>query len=274
MEIIDFRVRPQTEFFYRKIYPNPIPAFEPYIRLFKATPGDDRLSFKPIEDSIEEMGAHGITRAVVFGGDEEGNKAVFEVCEKYPKTYIGLAGIDVTHGVSKGVEDLETAYRDYGLRGLSLSPFVTGIRPDDSRYYPLYALSEKMGRVLQCHSAIHYNPEVPLDIANPTCLDRIAVDFPRLKIVMSHGGYGFGDIGITVAVRHPNMYIDLSGIHPDYIPERMIAMANSLLRRKVIFGTNFPCMAYDSVHLWKKIIREENHDLFFARNAKKVLGIE
>ncbi len=271
MEIIDFRVRPQTEYFYRNIYPKAIPAFQPYVMLFK--PDDDRLRYKTIEDSIEQMKGEGINRAVIFGGDAEGNKEVYEVCKKYPDTYIGLAGIDISQGITKGVKDLEIAYNDYGLSGLSMGPFVTGIYPNDSRYYPLYALSERMGKVLQCHSAIHFNPTVPIDISNPAHLDELAVDFPGLRIVMSHAGYGFGDVGITVALRHPNMFIDLTGIYPKYIPDRLMKMTNTVLSSKAIFGTNFPCLSYDTVHEWKKYIREQNHTAFFAENAKRALGI-
>ena len=274
MEIIDFRVRPQTEFFYRKIYPDPIPAFEPYFRLFKVAQGDPRVSLKPVEKCIEEMASFDISRAVIFGGDTPGNRKVFDLCQQYPDTYVGLAGVSIDDGISPSLEALELAYSEYNLRGLSLSPFATGVAPDDRRYYPLYALSEKMGRVVQCHSAIHYNREVPLDIAHPTRLDQIAVDFPKLNIVMSHAGFGFGDVGLTVALRHENVYMDFSGLHPRYLPERLVGMANTLLARKVIFGTNFPCMPYDIALEWKEFIREKNQPLFFAENAKKVLGID
>jgi predicted TIM-barrel fold metal-dependent hydrolase len=274
MEIIDFRVRPQTPYFYRNIWPDTIPAFQPYVKLFKATPGDDRLSHKPVEQSIEQMAGHGISRAVIFAGDADGNLEVSKICKQHPDTYVGLAGVDIRQGTSKGVEDLERAYTEYGLLGLSLSPFSAGIPPDDPRYYPLYALSERMGKVFQCHSAIHYNPAVRLDIADPTLLDRIAVHFPNLKIVMSHAGFGFGDLGVTVALRHPNMYMDFTGLHPRYLPERLLHMANSLLRKRVLFGTNYPCLQYDIVEEWRQFIQEPNQPLFFAENAKRVLGLK
>ena len=274
MEILDFRVRPQTDYFYRNIYPNTIPAYAPYIRLFDMSEEDGRLIKKPIEQSIDEMARQGITKGVIFAGEAEGNKEVFKVCSQYPDTYIGLAGINITQGVSKGVEDLEQALDEYGLKGLSLGPFATGIPATDPRYYPLYSLLERKGKVLQCHSAIHYNPDVSLDVADPQHLDRIAVDFPNLKIVMSHAGFGFGDVGTTVAIRHPNMYIDLSGLHPKYLPERLIGLSNTLLKKKVIFGTNYPCLNFEIVHAWKRVIREDNQPFFFAKNAKRVLCID
>lgn len=234
---------------------------------------EDRLTLAPLEESVKEMTAQGITKGVIFPGSFAGSKEVLDVIKAYPETYIGLAEIDITEGVTEGVEDLEQSYSEFGFRGMTLSPFLTGIYATDPRYYPLYSLSERMGKAVQIHSSTHFNPATPLDIGDPNQIDKIAVDFPNLNLVLGHAGMGFGSLGITVANRHKNVYIDFTGLHPRYLPPDMVHALNTFLKKKGIFGTNYPSLPYSIVHEWKKIIREENQPYFFYENAAKILGL-
>ncbi len=271
MDIIDFRTRPRTAFFYRNILPEPIPAFKRYFSHYHI---DTRLTLAPLSESVKEMQSAGVSRGVIFPGSYEGVGEVLDVINEFPDTYIGMAEIDISKGVTKGVRDLERCYKEHGFKGMTLSPFLTGIYPTDPKYYPLYYLSEKMGKPVQIHSSTHFNPETPLDIGNPNHLDRIAMDFPDLKLVMGHAGIGFGSIGLTVANRHPNIYIDFTGLSPKYLPKEMVHAMNTYLKKRVIFGTNYPSLPYDVVEDWKDVIREENQEYFFYKNAARILDLE
>lgn len=271
MNIFDFRVRPRTEWFYEGLYPEPIAEYKRYISLYHAEP---LISLTSFEESIAEMNAAGVTRGLIFAGNAEGNAIVAETCRKYPETYVGLAGARADHGVMKAVRDLEHAFGEYGLAGLNMSPYMTRVYPTDARNYPLYALCEKMGKCVVIHGSVHYNRESPIDFGNPKYIDQVAVDFHGLKLVMSHAGFGFGELGAMIANRHDNMYIDFTSLHPRSIPPTVLKMINGPLRHKAIFGTNFPCLPYSIVEKWKEVIREEVQPLFFYENAARVLGID
>ena len=271
LPVIDFRVRPRTEYFYRNLVPDVIPAFRAYVKMFHIEP---RLKVGPLEESVAEMTAGDVTHGVIFSGNAKGNLEVFEACRRFPDCYFGLAGIDITEGVTQGMLDLEKAYDELGLSGLGLSPFMTGIRADDPRYFPLYALSEKAGRMVQIHSAAHFNPAVPLEVAAPGPIDRLAIEFPKLRLVISHAGFGFGDLGLSIALRHRNVFADFSGLHPKNLPSGWLARINGPLRSKAIFGTNYPCLSFDVVDAWRAVLRPEVQDQFFYLNAVKALGVE
>lgn len=270
MTVIDFRVRPRTAYFFKDMVPTVIPEYRAYLKMFHAGP---RLRIGTLEESVVEMTSGEVTHGVIFSDSAEGNLEVCAACRQFPDRYYGLAGIDITKGVTKGVFDLDKAYHEYGLLGLSLSAFMTGIPADDPRYFPLYALSDKAGRMVQIHSAAHFNPAVPLEVADPRVIDRVAVHFPGLRIVMCHAGYGFGNIALSVLMRHPNMFADFSGIHPRALHRDMIAAINGPLREKAIFGTNYPCLTFDIVSEWRKVVTKDNHELFFHLNAEKALGL-
>jgi uncharacterized protein len=270
MEILDFRVRPRTEWFYRNLVPKPIPEFERYCTLYHGHP---RFGIASFEQSILDMAEFGITKGLIFADDAPGNQIVAETCEKH-EAYVGLAAARPDHGITQAVRDLRHAFENLGLRGLNINPYITGLYATNEKNYPLYALCDELGRCIVSHTSVHYNPLKCIDFGDPRYIDQVAVDFPDLTIVMAHAGYGFGDLGLMVANRHENVYVDFTGLHPRILPKETIRMINGHLRRKSIFGTNYPCLDYNVVEEWKKVIDEKNQPNFFYKNAAHVLGIE
>jgi hypothetical protein len=271
MEILDFRARPRTCYYYRDLVPEPIQAFKEYFKIYHL---DGRMALSSLVESVEEMKNAGLTKAVILAGNIEGCEIIHEDILQYPEFFIGLTDVDITKGPTKTAEDLERAFNKFGMHGLSLSPFISGVYPTDPRYYPCYALCESMGKVVQIHASTHFNPLTELDLGNPLYIDKLAVHFPNMKLVLSHAGIGFGNLGITVAQRNPNMFIDFTGLRPKYLPSEMLNGINSFLSRKAIFGTSYPCLPYNIVEEWKALVRPEVQPYFFYHNAARALGLD
>lgn len=275
MDVIDFRVRPRTAWYYKDLYPTPAPFFAPYFKLY----GVDQTFRRMVptdnpDEPVEDLKNAGISKGVIFAGDAAGNDIVYETCKKYPDAYIGLAGVRPEFGVQEAYQDLKKAYLEYNLRGLNMSPYLTGVYATDARNYPLFQLSEELNRCVVIHSSAHYNVQKPLDLSDPMQVDKLACDFPKLKLVITHGGIGFGDLGPTIANRHENVFLDLTSLHPGALPPMIMKLANTQLKRKIIFGTNYPCLDFDIVEVWKKYIKEDVQPLFFYKNAARALGID
>ena len=273
MDIIDFRMRPKTPYFMQGITPNPTVEFQRYIKLYKATVGKGRLEITNLQSSTEEMHSKGVTKGVIVGGDIEGNKIVYETIQEFPDDYIGLAGVDITQGVTKGLEELEKCYTEYNLPGLNVSSYLSGVYANDPKMYPLYALSEKMGKLVSIHASLHYNPARKMDLGNPYIVDEIAVDFPNLRIVIAHAGSGYGMTAAWIADRHKNIYLDFSGLHPRYTDPMMSMAINTVLQKKAIYGSGHPCLHFDIHKEWKHVIHEGNQQNFFHDNALRALGM-
>ena len=71
-------------------------------------------------------------------------------------------------------------------------------------------------------------------------VDDVAVDFPDMDIILAHPSFPWQDEALSVATHKPRVYIDLSGWSPKYFPPQLVQYANSLLRDKVLFGSDFP----------------------------------
>jgi predicted TIM-barrel fold metal-dependent hydrolase len=114
-----------------------------------------------------------------------------------------------------------------------------------------------------------------LKYSNPMHLDDVAVDFPNMKIVIAHPSWPWQDEALSVCLHKPNVYIDLSGWSPKYFSPQLVHHANTLLKHKMLFGTDFPLITPDR---WMEDFgqagfRPEVHRLIFKDNACRLLGL-
>jgi len=130
-------------------------------------------------------------------------------------------------------------YLAMGCRGLKIHPVHQLCYPNDPRLYPLYDIAQSAGVPVMFHTGSSIFPGAKIKYGDPIYLDEIAVDFPGLAIIMSHGGRGFWyDKAAFLAQIRPNMYIDLCGLPP----HRLLDLFPRLERNhhKFLFGTDWP----------------------------------
>ena len=106
-------------------------------------------------------------------------------------------------------------------------------------------------------------------------LDDVAADFPGLTIVMAHPSVPWQDEALSIAVHKPQVYIDLSGWSPKYFSPTLIQYANSLLKHKVLFGSDYPLLTPDRwmEDLAKINIKDEVKPLIFKENAMRLFNL-
>jgi predicted TIM-barrel fold metal-dependent hydrolase len=154
-----------------------------------------------------------------------------------------------------GEAALELAARlieDEGVRGFKFHPTVQGFNPSHDEYVPLWGLLEKANVPALFHTGqTGIGAGLPggygfrLGLSNPMLLDPIAADFPRLQIVMAHPSVPWQDEALSVATHKHNTWIDLSGWSPKYFPAELVRYANSILSRRVLFGSDYPMLTPD-----------------------------
>ncbi|MFQ5549709.1 MAG: amidohydrolase family protein [Gemmatimonadales bacterium] len=103
----------------------------------------------------------------------------------------------------------------------------------------IYKRCEERGLPVMIHTGTSIFPGARSKYGNPMEIDDVAIDFPDLTILMAHGGRPLWmDEAFFVLRRHPNVYLELSGIPPrkilDYFP-RIADVGN-----KVVWGTDWP----------------------------------
>jgi predicted TIM-barrel fold metal-dependent hydrolase len=203
---------------------------------------------------------------------------VAAMVKKYPKRFSGLAGVDPTEGM-KGIRQLEHAIKDLGFVGAHLYPHWFEMAPDHARYYPIYAKCAELGVPIQMQvgHCLRYSEERPLQsVGRPITLDTIACHFPELKLVGIHIGWPWVEEMISVAYKHPNVYIGSDAYAPAYWSPQFIHFIDSWGSKKVIFGTDFPVIDPERarVDIEKLSIREDAKRRFLRDNVIDLYGLD
>ena len=270
MDVVDFRIRFRTEHMLGPWNPDdPAPHFSQYIELYKMRP---RLTAMDMSEYVATMKSGGVSRGVVCGGSIEDNDHLMEVhrsLDEDPFYYI--AGVHPKYGVRRNLEELERC-REAGFLGANISPYIWGVPANASVLYPIYAYCESHNLVAIVHGSLHYNRFQSMWLGDPRYMDEIAIDFPDLKLVISHAANGFGPLGLAVAQKHPNIFLEFSALWPQYLPEATVQAVNSYLKERCLFGTDYPLVEFGAaVEAWSAAVKPAVRELFFAKNAERCL---
>ncbi len=267
MKIIDGRVRLRTKQLLIPWTTELKPFFKDYIDWYKMK---DRLTPISVDEQIKKAKKTGITKMVVCGGNKEDNDHILKIAKKHDEI-LPVAGVNINNGIRSALKEIDRCCKK-DFVAINISPFSSKIDANDKRLYPLYGLCELLNKPLIVHGSLHYWREAYMWHGHPKYLDEVAVDFPELKLIISHGGNGFGPTVLAVAQRHPNVYLEFSALRPKYMAPEFIQAANTYLRKKCIFGTDYPLIEFkEQIDLWKYALREENWELFFRQNLLDAL---
>ena len=227
--------------------------------------------------------------AVVFTVDSElttghptlSNEEIAESAAQHPDVLVPFGSIDPARGVA-GVRAARRLVEDHGVRGFKFHPSIQAFEPNDRRHYPLYEELQSLGVPALFHtgqtgigSGLPGGRGIKLRYSDPMLLDDVAADFPGLTIIMAHPSVPWQDAAISVATHKANVYIDLSGWSPKYFPPQLVRAANTLLKRKVLFGSDFPVITPDR---WRADfdaleIKDDVRPLILKENAVRMLGL-
>jgi len=267
MRVIDARARLRTEQLLKAWTTELRPYFKDYVTNYKMQP---RLTEMPVPDLIAYAKKSGVEKMIVCGGNRQDNDHMLELARTYPEV-IPVAGVSVDNGIRFAMRDVEK-YADQGVAAINLSPFMSKLDANDRSLYPIYGLCELLKKPVIVHGSLHYWRGAYMYNGQPQYIDEIAVDFPELKLIVSHGGNGFGPPILAIAQRHPNVYLEFSALNPTYMAPEFLVAANSYLKKKCLFGTDYPLLEFDlCIDRWKKALKEDVCDLFFYQNALDAL---
>ncbi|MCZ7530177.1 MAG: amidohydrolase family protein [Acidimicrobiia bacterium] len=150
---------------------------------------------------------------------------------------IGTASYDPFR-VTESCAEVEHSVKELGFRYVWFHPLSYGLAPNDRRFYPLYAKCVELD--IPVGFQVGQSAEVlPSDCGRPMLADDVAIEFPDLRINLSHTGWPWVDEWCSMLWRHPNVFGDISAYYPHSLDDRLVRfMDSSRGRHKVLFGTN------------------------------------
>lgn len=240
-----------------------------------------KVELKDLGSVLDEFSSLGVENFVVLPIDSTtflGRKIPNElICSIRDDRIVKFVSVDPLKDNS--TDELRKLIKEFEPRGVKFHPQLQGFHPLDERVQKLYEICDELGLVTVFHTGISgigagVRSNIRLDYGRPIYFDEIAIRFPNMKIVMAHFGWPWVDEAIAVALHKPNVYLDLSGWAPKYVPEQ-IWKYSIRLRDKLLFGSDYPLI---SPERWLKEFKEikisdEIKQKILKDNARKILNI-
>ena len=247
---------------------------------------------KIVQPTIDQTAAHFREQnvaAVIFPVDAEretgyrrfSNDEVLEQVARNSDILIPFASIDPWKG-KMAVREARRLIEEHGIKGFKFHPTMQGFYPNDRSAYVMYEAIAEEGAIALFHtgqtgvgSGMPGGMGMRLKYSNPMYLDDVAVDFPAMSIILAHPSFPWQEEALSVATHKPNVYIDLSGWSPKYFPEILVKYANSMLKKKMLFGSDWPAITPDRwlADFEKAPFKDEVRPLILKENAKRLLNL-
>ena len=279
---IDVHVHPWTRTFMRKNGPimKACDFFKLDISMLPGSTGQ----------LLEEMHDAGVERAVILGQDTHATKnpsfknytirndELAKMASRSKDRLVPFAGVDPNAGAG-AVRELRRAVKQLGMKGLKVHSSANSVYLNDRRLmFPIYEFCQEASVPILFHTGTTGLGDCEIKYSKTELVDEVCQAFPDLKVVMAHFGWPWPDVAIAIALRNPNVFIDVSGWKPKYIPPSVMPHLNGILQERFLFGTDYPMLRHEE---WMADFRASLAprlkpgvaDKLLSGNAKRLLAV-
>jgi predicted TIM-barrel fold metal-dependent hydrolase len=216
-----------------------------------------------------------------MGAKRVSNYEIAEYAAKNDDIVIPFASID-PHKGKLGAREARDLIENAGVKGFKFHHIAMNCHPADPMGYPIYEVINHYKLPVIFHTGhsgmgtgMRGGGGMRLKYGEPMLVDDVAVDFPDMKIILAHPSWPWVDESLSMALHKDNVFIDLSGWSPRYFQPQIIRYANTQLKHKMLFGSDFPL-----IHPLKWLeaakdvgFKDEVLPLILKDNAARVLGL-
>jgi uncharacterized protein len=199
---------------------------------------------------LRRLDADGIQRAVLvnypspdlMGFSHRVNDYVAQYCAQAPERLVPMGGVHPRFAEDAAAEVRRAA--DLGVRALKVHPPHMAVEPNAYLHgldalRALYEEAQRLRLPVMIHTGTSIFPGARSRAGEPMAVDDVAVDFPRLTIVIAHGGRPLWmEQAFFLVRRFPQVYMDVSSIPPKAILRYFPRLAE--VADKVLYGSDWP----------------------------------
>src|SRR5260221_3339625 len=210
-----------------------------------------------------------------------GNDYVHAMWERHPQRIIQCWGA-LEPSKRDVLKQAKIAMQKLRFVGFHFHPIMQHFTVDDPRHHALFEEISSLGAAVMIDvgttglgAGMPGGHRAIIRHAHPASIDRLAGEFPPLKIVMAHPGWPWVDETTAVALHKGNVYWEMSGWAPKYFPARLKVDMRARLQDKVMFGSDYPSLPYARILTeWRELgYPDAVMEKIFHANAERVLGL-
>jgi hypothetical protein len=252
---IDLHVHlPTTEWLEQSLGPH----LEPTERYFRS-----RVERKTIGDVAQDYASRQLLGVVLDWDDRSvtgrgwmGNDWLAALSERFPGVLLGFGSVD---------------------------PTMQRFDPADEAFYPLWERAERHGMIALFHTGTcGIGAGTPgaggtkIGYSHPRFLDSVGADFPGLTLIAAHFGWPWFMECLAIALHKSNVFIELSGWAPAYLPPEVKREIGRRLAGQTLFGSDYPFISLDRwfAEFAELELSEEAREAILRGNAARLLGLD
>jgi len=162
---------------------------------------------------------------------------IYELMKQAGGRIIGVAGYSPFH-IPESLAWIRNAVENWGFKMVFAHPITFGLAVNDKKMYPLYGLCQELDIPVSMQVG-HSAEPLPSWVGQPIMIDEVVMDFPDLRINLSHTGYPWRTEWADMLWKHPNVYGDIAAYMPSGLDKETLDFINSGVGRvKVMWGSN------------------------------------
>lgn len=197
------------------------------------------------DETLATLRKHGVRRAMTEGAPER----VAEWRRAAPELI--LPGVGFGKRTDPGIDELRRLHAAGQLAVLGeVYIQYRGLRPDDPRYEPYFALAEELDVPVGIHlgegppatSRFPGHESYRASMGSPFLLEEVLRKHPKLRIYVMHYGSPLVDEMIAMMFAHPNLYVDVSCNNWSFPRAQFDAalkqMVDAGFSQRILFGTD------------------------------------
>jgi uncharacterized protein len=205
---------------------------------------------------LEDMDDAGVEGAVILGQDAHAtknpafrnftmkNEELARLAARSKDRLVPFAGVDPNAGRG-AIAELRRSVRDLGMRGLKVHGSANSVYLNDRKLmFPIYEVCQELGLPILFHTGTTGLGDCEIRYSKTELVDEVCQSFPDLKVVMAHFGWPWPEVAVAIALRNPNVFIDVSGWKPRYTPQSVMPYLNGILQDRFLFGTDYPMLRH------------------------------
>ena len=182
----------------------------------------------------------------------------------------------------RAVTEARRLIADHGVRGFKFHPNLQAFYPNDRAVYPLYEVIAEAGLPASSTPATRGSaPVFPVAGASASSTPTRCTwttspsTSPSSRSCSRIRLFPWQDEALSVALHKQQVWIDLSGWSPKYFPENLVRYANTLLKERVLFGSDYPLITPDRwlADFEQAGFKDEVRPLVLKENAARLLGL-
>jgi len=193
-------------------------------------------------EGVERIGCINYVSPDVMGFTREVNDWIANFTRGHRDRLVAVGSVNPLHEMDVRGEIRRVL--DLGIGMIKIHPphqlfAPNGYRGELWQLAEIYRECEERGVPVMFHTGTSVFPRARNVFADPMPIDDVAIDFPRLPIILAHAGRPlYGETAFFLARRHANVRLDISGIPPKALLRYVPRVAD--LADKVLWGTDWP----------------------------------